>query len=305
MKNAIFLSFDDNYAHFAKSCINSIISNYPNYPDLLVNYSGENKNILGFLENVKNLKLVKVSRTHDYLVGPIANQIVFDRFELWNEFELEYDNILHLDVDTIVLKNLDHLFCDNSFYAVSDTHPLTRILKIHDRSLPHSLASIFPEKMEQYIKEDDLVGIADQHKMMNAGVFVLPKRWRTPAAYAQLIYLAQRYHEHVAYADQSLISIWAMQQGLNISTEIYDNFQMVFFLNEDINIDINKIAILHFTGNSKFDHKYSGNCSPYQQLIFDQGNKIRSYYRLARENNDQVFWHLRAIKDISGANRNL
>jgi lipopolysaccharide biosynthesis glycosyltransferase len=272
--NAIFLSFDDNYLSYARSCINSIFSNYPGHPVLLINYSGSQKILADEYIRQGKVKFIKLNNAFKFSLGPIKNAIVFDRFSLWSDCFSEYDNILHLDADTLVLKPLDDLFDAREFFITSDNDQLARIFKIHDQKLKRQSAVPAPH----FLPQDQLKLMSEPHAMANAGVFVIPAQYRCKAQLQLLLDLAVENDAYVAYADQSIISLWCARNSIPITQDYAYNLQIRFLCERYYKT--NDIHILHFSGEAKFYESYIQN-SRHREL-YRICDSIRLFYRIVR-----------------------
>lgn len=275
--NAIFISFDDKHFHFAKSFLFSIKANYSNHPLILANYNGKSNSILTFLQAIDNLKIINLRESYSYEIGHMPSTIVFQRFNLWTDQFDDYDNILYLDVDIIILSSLDYLFNKDDFYIFSDHSPYAKIFRQQDS----------PEIVDM-LKEDNISIPCTIDSMANSGVFLIPKKYRTPMYYQKLIAIAEKYHRYVAFSDQSIISLWCLSENIVFHAEYENNCQIRFFYYKDICIAIDDIRILHFSGGAKPGMKPNG-------ILGDDGvtdfgfyfiaNDIRYFYRKAREND--------------------
>jgi lipopolysaccharide biosynthesis glycosyltransferase len=279
--NAIFISFDDNYLSYAKSCINSILSNYPSHPVILLNYSGNQKIVADEYLSSEKIKILQLQNDFNFTLGPIKNPIVYDRFLLWGEIFQGFDKILHLDVDTLVLRPLDDLFQDD-FFITSDNHISARSLTIHDQRIQHQLTPTDIVACHKLLKEDGLQSMHNPHAMANAGVFLISKKYRGQHQLNSLIRLSGRYDKYLAYADQSAISIWCAQNNIKPSLDFKFNQQIRFLLDQKGSID--DTHILHFSGEAKFYDQLILN--PNHTEIYRQCDLLRLFYRKTRNLTD-------------------
>lgn len=270
--NAIFISFTDSHFHFVKSFWHSLKANYPYHPILLVNYIGNSQEVKDFFRQCNSAELIQVENSYSYSTAHMLNPVIYQRFNLWTEQFDEYDKILYLDVDMIVLKPLDHIFASNEFYICSD----------------HSLkARIFYDGAEKIVGdmllEDGIVLPEGMDAMANAGMFLIPKQYRSAESYAKLLYLARRYHQFGAFADQSIISLWCLSENIPFSKSYEDNFQIRFFYFDEINIPLKKINILHFSGASKPNGADDAADDGVTDMRYYQfSNEIRLFFRKQR-----------------------
>lgn len=244
MKNCIFLSFDDLYFNYAKACINSIKSNFPNHPLILAHYLGNNQNILDFLNETERLSRINhclvQSKNDDFnlehLGLPYSYNRKYHRFILWEDYFNQYDTIVYIDCDTLVLKPFPELFKLNEFFVVSD----------------NSTESVFRSdcdnrKLKSFTKEDSIdLDEIDNH-LVNSGLLVIPKTYRTKEYRNQLWGLVHRYNEFTYFADQSIITLWMYLNQIPISKDYRYNFLIHFIGRPHIlRVDIESIKIIHF-----------------------------------------------------------
>ena len=225
IRNAIFLAFDDGYMDYAKVCISSILKNYPNYPEILIFYNDNNEENLKYFEGIDRISIHSFDL--DFLdynrvdLNPNNSNLVFVRHLLWSERFKEYDNILYLDADTLILRPLDELFSREDFYAVYDlTPPGHSIFKNESHN---------DEQLLKLLSEDGISISFDQFSMMNSGVFLIPKKYRTKKHFDKLIELTYRYNPYAFIPDQTSISLWCHYNMIEFSDNLIYNFQLCFF----------------------------------------------------------------------------
>lgn len=250
MRNAIFLAFDDGYMEYAKICIHSLSKNYPDYPELLIFYNGDKEENLNYLRKINRVSIYSFDLDFlDYSklnLNSNHSKLVFVRHLLWSERFAAYDNILYLDVDTVVLKPLSELFLKEDFYAVYDlTPPGYSIFKNESHSNKDLL---------RLLDEDGISLSFDQFSMMNSGVFLIPKRYRTQEQFDKLIELTYKYNSYAYIPDQTSISLWCHYNMIEFSDELEYNFQLcflnhpiVFFKKLSQPNYLSNICIMHYT----------------------------------------------------------
>ncbi len=281
MNHAIFLVFDDAYCQPAIACLKSIEANYPGHPRILACYDGNDDAVLAFLASVRNLERVPYepddARLEGISLGVVNSPKVFYRYRLWSERFDAYDDILHLDVDTLVLKPLDALFGRDAFFAVSDhSNPGYRVLRSEARHDP---------QLVQRLAEDQLFFPDGQDEMINAGVFVIPKRYRNRAQYEKLWELTRRYNDYLLFADQSAISLWCHYNQIPIATDYRFNFQAWFFYSDAFFYDgffgpgfsVDDIHLLHFS-SWKHHGAYYQHFAALAGGFLRLGEKVAAFY---------------------------
>lgn len=289
MNNAIFLAFDDKHWHYFIHLYNSLQENYPNHPVLLVHYSGWDCLKSDWLSKRSDIKLFHNTKltvniiTHWYH-DAIPSKMVYFKYLLWTSNYDEYDNILHLDVDTLVLSSLDKLFETKDFFVVRNNIPFKEV-----RVLPNSKFGddIIDKKLMVHG-----IRFPEHNDMVNAGIFVIPKKYRNKGQLKTLIDITNDFGKYLVYADQSALSLWCLKNKIIPNEEYQYNFQIPLFdklflprykeplnignylsLNTDI---INKIKIVHFSGPIKPDYaKFRGwkLMGRYANIFYDCYNK--------------------------------
>ena len=250
MKNAIFCTVDDNYIKYLIPFINSIKKNFPNHPEIIIYYLGAGQDIKKKMRAYDNVKLVNyqldIEKLKGLSLGVVNNPAIFVRYALWSSDFDEYDNILHLDVDSIILKPLDSLLHKSDFFCVSD-HSNTPQYRLFD---PEK----YDKRLVKMLAQDNIDFFpSNQDDMINAGVFLIPKKYRTKYYADQLWYLNKRYNKYLMFADQSAISLWCHLNRIPITKEYHFNFQVPFLFSDSLfyskfycDFDLENIHILHF-----------------------------------------------------------
>jgi len=216
--NCIYMALDRNYERYAKPCLNSLFTNWQNHPDIFLFTNDISDDFKSWLNG--RVKIVSYDNIElNMNLGPVNNKIVYTKYNCWNpRIFSNYEHVLHLDCDTVILKPLDHLFQGESIF-IDNNEVLDGI------------------KAFKNIKNI---------KMCNAGVFVVAKKHITEEHYSSLIELTKDLDEECLYADQSIISMWCKMNDVAISENVYSNFQPQFINYKNNNYDFDKIEILHF-----------------------------------------------------------
>ncbi|MFM7852926.1 MAG: glycosyltransferase, partial [Flammeovirgaceae bacterium] len=234
--------FDDSYFKYAKPCLTSLKSNYPNHPPVKVLYNGNSKEVLLFIDSLPNVEMMNFepdwkqfdNLEHEHVGSPM----IYARFLLWSPDFDEFDNVVYMDCDTIVLQPFEEITTIGDFFCVSD----------------NSEEGIF---LSNYLNDPQLKGLlADQGldldkinvEMVNSGFFVLPKKFRTAHYREQLWSISQRYNQYIHHGDQSVISIWCHLNKFPLSTRFEYNFQTRhIFTDVVMKIQRHQIKILHYS----------------------------------------------------------
>ena len=256
MRNAIFLTFDDHYFSYAKVCLISLEKNYTDHPEVLIFYDGNKSSIINFLQGLSKVSIYKPE--YDFMnfngldLGPIGSKKVYFRFILWTEKFKDYDSILHLDVDTIILKPFPELFNKTDFFCVNDFTPLN--LSIFKNKFSNS------KLLKTILKIDGINLKPTEIEMLNAGVFLIPKKFRTKAQFDKLVDISRKYNKYIQFADQSVIAIWCKINNIKITDDVIYNFQLPFRVSKSVyelmslkRISTDQIKILHHTWGKKVE----------------------------------------------------
>lgn len=248
MNNAIVLVFDDAYAAYAIACLNSIYANYPNHPDILAYYPGTDPAVLSVLQRLKARQIRETPAIRSAFasarLGPVGKPTIYDRFVIWTDALQDYERILYLDADTLILRPLDELFSKERFFAVANHEPTNYVRIFHPDQYTNPV-------LLHHLHDDGLDLPVDMDTMINAGVLLAPKSYRSQRHLALLIELTERYGTLLNYADQSLLSLWCLKLGITPSTDYRYNFQSPFFGDPEIKIAFEDIYILHFSSERK------------------------------------------------------
>lgn len=247
MKNAIFITFDDRFSSLARACLKSLVQNYPEHPQLFVYYDGKSERILKFLQGIPNTQLVpkiEIPGISDSLnLGEVGSATVYYRYFAWGDFFADFDNVLYLDVDTLILRSLDDLLDTSEFFVVENREP-TQSVRVFD---PNDLQD---EGLCSLLAQDQLPTMQGEADMCNAGVFVIPRKLRSLQSQQQLVEITNRYNRYLKFADQSAISLWCRKNNIQFSTKYEFNYQITFF-NSQLDRRLRDIYVLHFSSVRK------------------------------------------------------
>lgn len=241
MTNAIFTVLNDEYLPLFKTFINSIKSNYPNHPTIYVACYKCNPYTGNYIRKLSNV--VPIS----FREKTIGKKLVLQRYRLWDPCDLvQADNILYLDSDVLVLKPLDDLFESNDFFITSNYDPHNSIRVISNDSDRTAVDSLLDR---YYIRYPD-----GQHDMGNAGVFMIPKKYRTEMYFRKLIDFHNDFGKYAAYDDQSIISLWCHYFNIEIRSDrdsLKYNVQPSNYSVPEFDISLDEAKILHFSSPKK------------------------------------------------------
>jgi len=217
--------------------------NYPDHPPVRVLYTGNDFDIVAALSQRPKVEVLDyeldVKQFDGLNICQHDSPMIYARLVLWTDILKQFDKVLYLDCDTIILKPFPELFEREGLFAVSDNgwQKIFDPAKVSERKL---LASLEEDKLK-------LEEINDY--MINSGVFILPIEYRTKEHLEKLWAISKTYNEYLAFADQSVISIWMKINNIPISNEYQYNFQTQFLLKDTIHkVGADNIKIMHYSG---------------------------------------------------------
>lgn len=240
--NAILVTFNGNYFKYFSLFYKSLRRNYPDYPALIVLCQALNPEQLAFLNKIPRIHIVDID-TLEVPPGPglkgreTDTRIYYARFFIFTEQFDQFDSILYLDIDVVVLKPLTHLFEQTEFLifqeAYCDVHPIIR-------------TNVEKEKLNQLIKVDQLPEFPDVGA--NAGIFLAPKSFRTPENFNSLIDIKNRYEPYLIWADQSVINLWMLKHRIPKTIDYRYNFQPLLLDKRREQAAYRDMYLFHFNG---------------------------------------------------------
>ncbi|HEX2852311.1 MAG TPA: glycosyltransferase, partial [Opitutaceae bacterium] len=193
---------------------------YPAHPEIVVCQKGFSPQEIHFLETRHpRLRCLDLT-THAFLKGPaMLNRANYDvdpfyaRFLIWTELFDGYDNVLYLDIDAFVTGSLEPLFASQEFLCFEESYVGPNPVFFDDTD---------PVLVRQ-LREDGLTLPATSG---NAGVMLVPRRYRTPEQLALLHRLVERYRQFLVWGDQTLINLWMAANGIRPTKDYRYNFQV-------------------------------------------------------------------------------
>ncbi len=223
-RNAVFMSIDQKFLPCVRICLSSIEHFYRNHPEIIIVHTDltneqieELSNITSNITFLKN-ECEKVWPVMDHLKWAVNPGVFYARFLLWKDPRFDkYDNILHLDWDTIITWLLDSIFKKKSFYMVKEAY-------LWDDQLFYDF---YDEELQKTLLKD---WINIENREWNAWVFLLPKDLRTRDNYKELVGILDRYSKWIKWADQSIINIWMYKHELKLYQSYIYNYQHRFLV---------------------------------------------------------------------------
>jgi hypothetical protein len=244
--NAVYIRFDDRVVDDARACLNSLRTNWPGHPPILADYAGTHEDVRALLNALGATTLAPMHAPAFTALLPSRRDRspVFDRFKLWLAPLRAYGTILHLDADTLVLGPLDDLLAAEKpvFVANHEADPAVRVFTTRPQDDPRLATLLHKDGLGQFDGPDDMV---------NAGVFAIPRRYRAREELARLAQLTARYAPWLAFADQSLLSIWLRALDLRPTVDFRFNYQTPFLTDPSVKVPFDDVRVFHFSSHRK------------------------------------------------------
>jgi lipopolysaccharide biosynthesis glycosyltransferase len=247
LPHAIVVTLRANYFPVLVTFLNSMERSYPTHPEIVVCQKGFSSEQIRFLETrYSPLRCVDLT-THSFLKGPaMLNRANYDvdpfyaRFLIWTDLFDGYDNVLYLDVDAFVTGSLEPLFSSREFLCFEESYRGPQPV-FFDANDPVLL---------QYLREDGLTLPATSG---NAGVLLIPRRYRTAEQLATLHRLVDRYRKFLVWGDQTLINLWMASNGIQPTKDYRYNFQVRLLQQKREAEAYREVCFFHLNGWNHLD----------------------------------------------------
>lgn len=310
MPHAIAVALLANYFPIFVLFLESMKRSFPDHPEIVVCQKGFSPAQIEFLlKRYSRLRIVDITQ-HSFLKGPaMLNRTNYDldafyaRFLLWTDVFAGYENVLYLDTDIFVTGSLDTLFASPELCCFEESYsgPKPLFYDANDPDLLHRL------------REDRLTDLPERPG--NAGVLLVPRRYRTAAHLEELRRLLDRYSKDLIWGDQSLINLWMASLGIRPIHDYRFNFQVRLLEQSREKAAYRDVRIFHMNGwNHLPCTEYMIHVSFFFFFTLPAGRRLYpSYIRLMiREDNlrlkfgigtfvrwtelfRRICWHLRRI----------
>jgi len=265
-KNAVVIVVNNNFAQYALALINSIKANWESHPQILLFLHMDVSDIyLKIFESFSKLSINRfdpiqyeyrklLTDDHSTFGSKSFHDSGYFILNFWNTNFDNYDNLLILDADMLVLKNLDFLINQNSFYCNSAANErLFPVFSFKGNIVVRSFFLII-----YYLKACINNIFIFPNQSINSGVILLTPKDRNLKNYNFLLKLLKEFKK-ACPSDQEIILLWIIKTKKKFSFDFRFNFQIRFFnaLQENslskkykTNIEsaIKNIHILHFNG---------------------------------------------------------
>jgi hypothetical protein len=242
--HAIFVTLDSYYAGLFHLFLRSLHEHWPSHPRVLACITGWPDAQRRQFD--RRFPFIEWIEMHDlgFPVGPaMGRNPHFDRPVMYARWAAltprfdAYDTVLYLDVDTLVLGPLDELFRTDSVVAFRET-------------LSGAGARIFedPEEpcLRALLEEDGLAGWTAPPA--NAGVVILPRRFRTREQCAEVARLTARYAPYLRWGDQSVLNLWLARNRIAPAAGVEFNYQLRLVHDAQERRACAGARIVHFNG---------------------------------------------------------
>jgi hypothetical protein len=238
--NVLFIAFNAAFIPHARLFLKSLKANWPGHPLLLISFSGTEEE-LSAIDLPKNSLVLQKSRYAQSWKKALESfrmntfhGILSERLALWSSVFGEFQSILHLDVDVLLLDHLDDLFDSQDFMIFAEKSAEDIFLNRADN------------RLSALLSEDNLTA---SQPNSNAGVFLLPRKYRNDQALFDMIRLGSRYSMFLKMADQSIINLWMQSHGLEGRDGSVYNFQFRELASRKV--PYSGAKLLHFNGISE------------------------------------------------------
>lgn len=246
MKHAIFLSIDRRYFPFALLYLESLDRHFPEHPDVLLHHHDLEPGQLPALARFARVRpvAVDVEAMRRWPGITLSGQGVFEgasacyaRYWAWSDLYDEYDNLLYMDVDVLVLGPLDGCLSGDRFRIGREAYQ--RFDKYFRKPDDPAVLAL--------LEED---GIRLDGVNRNAGVMLIPRRYRSREAFAELVGITRRYLGHLSMADQTVINLWMHKHRVETEPLGAEYNFLPGFLGEKVcsPLELSRIRVFHFAG---------------------------------------------------------
>ncbi|MGB3619186.1 MAG: glycosyltransferase [Catalinimonas sp.] len=264
--NAVVVVTNREFYHYAKALVNSIRANWEDHPEVLLfvrkDPTGKWTPTEDPVEDARTIEYDPADFEYRKLLSDgnqafgtqAFNDAGFFILNAWGDLLSKYDTVLVLDADMLVLKNLNALLHDESFFGVSAANE--RLLPVFNvpGSIPKKIAGLVTAYAAALAE-----GIyVPPHVSLNSGVIRLARRDRTRQDYLKLLDLTKKFRQY-CMSDQEIILLWSKLRKKPISMDFRFNFQARFYnaiaegslpkkFAPEVVKASNDVHILHFNG---------------------------------------------------------
>jgi lipopolysaccharide biosynthesis glycosyltransferase len=243
MKHAIVVTFAANYFPLFEIFYKSLKRSFPDHPDFYIFHQGIEADKLKPYEKDPKVRLIDFS-SDQFEFGPSMRhsdkfdaRLFYRRFVIWTDFFEAYNNVLYLDIDSLVVGSLNELFENIEFTIFEEAYTENDQI-FYDHKDPELL---------KLLKEDQINSLPK--RTANAGLFVVPKKYRTEEHFKQLSHIMRRYQKHIIWADQSVLNLWMIQNNISVTKDYRFNYQLRrLFFEKTEKKAYRDVRFLHYNG---------------------------------------------------------
>lgn len=237
------MSCDNAFVPVVELSLRSIADYWPSHPEVIIVGRGLDQRAEQRLRRIAPNVSVIPNTLSAGECGPLMAHldprldaaVFYARFLLWTEQFEAFDSVLHLDADVLIRAPLDDLVASDEFTIFPESY----------ESSNHTFFDHRCAELRAKLRADAL---HCDPRRANAGVFVIPRRYRRRAHFEKLQHLLSRYAPYVRWADQSIINLWMISQGISRSEDRRWNFQHRWFHDPRYGHEFGAARILHFNG---------------------------------------------------------
>jgi lipopolysaccharide biosynthesis glycosyltransferase len=242
-RHAIVMTTLANYYSLLLLSLDSLQRNFPGHPEVTIFQKGFSADQIGYLvARYERLRVLDLTG-RKFVCGPTMlsrnykdPEVFYARFLIWTPLFEEYDHVLYLDVDTMVMQPLDSFFSQDEFLCFAESYT---------GSQPYFYSENDSE-LKRLLAEDGFGQLP--LPPANAGVIVVPRRYRSAGQIQELQRLVDRYARHLIWGDQSLINLWMARNGLLPIHDFRFNYQVRLFLQKRAVKEYREMRIIHVSG---------------------------------------------------------
>jgi lipopolysaccharide biosynthesis glycosyltransferase len=274
VKNAIFVEINQRFLPYLEIFLKSLFRFYPDCPDLFVYHTDLNETQLRRLRKYPAVKTVCLEET-DFTSGPSMAthrpkfadpKISYARFLIWTDKMKDYENVVHLDADLLILGRFDDLFAQDRFTIFAETYQAEDSL-------------FYNSKNPDLVRLLDEDGIRLPVTVANCGVFVVPRKDRSSEDFETLGYLLKRYSNYIKWSDQSIINLWMAKKGICVAEGNQFNFQHRLITKPGRVDGLREAQIFHFNGVDLIYRLFLVRCASFLCRLPYGWNIYRFVYR--------------------------
>lgn len=240
--HVIFASLNRRFVPYAEMLLKTLRRTNPDHPEVHFYHTDLDAHARRKLERAGRVKTVACA-FDDFKAGPamashdqaLADpRISYARFLIWTQRFDAYETVLHLDTDLLILGSIQELFETRDFLIFPETYEGEDAVFYDPRD---------PELVSR-LAED---GIQNLPQAANAGVFAVPRAFRTPENCELLTNLIDRYGKFIKWSDQSILNLWMARRGLRVTDDLRFNFQHRLLARATPR-DLRNTRIIHLNG---------------------------------------------------------